>query len=215
MDLLDIVLKLVLAVALGGLVGLERELSHKPAGLRTNILVCVGSAMLMALAVLVVGAKGGNGDSLIRLAAAVVTGIGFLGAGAIVQARGGVMGLTTASIIWAVAGLGLVIGAGYYVPALVFTGILILTLVVFGKFEERYHRETSFRYTVRLLERPDILNRVRKMGIHHGVKLDRIHLRREGRVHVLTFILLGPEEKDREFSQSLLALGDIEELKVE
>jgi putative Mg2+ transporter-C (MgtC) family protein len=215
MDLLDIILKLVLAVALGGLVGLEREISRKPAGLRTNILVCVGSAMLMALAVLVVGAKGGNGDSLIRLAAAVVTGIGFLGAGAIVQARGGVMGLTTASIIWAVAGLGLVIGAGYYVPALVYTAILMLTLVIFGKFEERYHRETTFRYTVRLLERPDILNRVRKMGIHHGVKLDRVVLRREGRLHVLSFTLLGPEEKDREFSQSLLALGDIEELKVE
>ncbi len=121
MDILATLLKLVLAIALGGIIGLEREASQKPAGFRTNILVCVGSTMMMALAVLLVQSKGGTADTLVRMAAGVITGMGFLGAGTIMQARGTIAGLTTASTLWLVAGLGLVIGAGYYVPALIFT----------------------------------------------------------------------------------------------
>ena len=131
MELIGIILKLILAIALGGLIGLEREASQKPAGFRTNILVCVGSAMMMMLAGLIIQAKGGNGDSLVRMAAGVLTGIGFLGAGTILHARGTVAGLTTASTIWLVAGLGLVIGAGYYVPAFIITALTIATLVLF------------------------------------------------------------------------------------
>jgi len=215
MELVDIVLKLVLAVALGGLIGLEREARDKPAGLRTNILVCLGSTMLMTLAVGIAQAKGGGGDSLVRLAAAVATGIGFLGAGAIMQSRGMIHGLTTASTIWVVAALGLVIGAGYYIPSLVFTLVVIGTLLAFRKFEEKYHRESAFRYSVRLPESPELLARLRRMSFHHGVKMDRVGLRREGRMHVVTFTLIGPEEKEREFARSLAELGDIEELKVE
>ncbi len=215
MELIDIVLKLVLTVALGGLIGLEREARDKPAGLRTNILVCLGSAMFMTLAVGIAQAKGGGGDSLVRMGAAVATGIGFLGAGAIMHSRGEVHGLTTASTIWVVAALGLVIGAGYYVPALVFTLTVIGTLLAFRKFEERYHRESAFRYSMRLPESPELLARLRRMSFHHGVKMDRVSLRREGRMHVLTFTLVGPEDKEREFARSLAELGDIEELRVE
>ncbi|MCJ7487667.1 MAG: MgtC/SapB family protein, partial [Candidatus Aminicenantes bacterium] len=112
METIEVILKLVLAIALGGLIGLEREASQKPAGFRTNILVCVASAMMMTMATLLVQAKGGTSDSLVRMAAGVITGVGFLGAGTIFQARGTIAGLTTASTLWLVAGLGLVIGAG-------------------------------------------------------------------------------------------------------
>jgi putative Mg2+ transporter-C (MgtC) family protein len=86
-------------VLLGGAIGMERELSGKAAGLRTNILICVGSALLMDLSINLPGALGRNGDPA-RLAAQVVTGIGFLGAGTIMQARGTVIGLTTAATLW-------------------------------------------------------------------------------------------------------------------
>ena len=143
MDIIEVILKLVLAIALGGLIGLEREASQKPAGFRTNILVCVGSAMMMTLAVLMIQSKGGTPDTLVRMAAGVITGIGFLGAGTILHARGTIAGLTTASTLWLVAGLGLVIGAGYYLPALVFTGLTIATLVLFRKVEESYLRKAQ------------------------------------------------------------------------
>jgi len=128
-------LRLLLAVALGGIIGIERETSHKPAGLRTNILICVSSAMMMIVAELFSG-KNGGGQEVTRVAAGVITGVGFLGAGAIIQARGTVHGLTTASVIWAVAGLGLAVGAGYYLISIVFTLIVVLILVFLRKIEQ-------------------------------------------------------------------------------
>ena len=104
----DLLGRLALAVLLGGIVGFEREISGKPAGLRTNILICLGSALLMDLSITIGMIDGGEriGDPA-RIAAQMVTGVGFLGAGTIMQARGEVIGLTTAATIWVVAAIGL------------------------------------------------------------------------------------------------------------
>jgi len=138
MNFSDVLIKLGLALVLGGAIGIEREKSHKPAGFRTNVLICLTSAMVMILAEKFAGASGTRTDSVMRIAAGVVTGVGFLGAGAIIQSRGSIHGLTTASVIWAVAGLGLVIGAGYYAEAAVFAAIVLLTLILFRKVEKLF-----------------------------------------------------------------------------
>ncbi|MGA2587773.1 MAG: MgtC/SapB family protein [Candidatus Aminicenantales bacterium] len=135
MNIVNITLRLLLAVVLGGIIGLERETSHKPAGLRTNILICVSSAMMMILAGLF-GGQGVSGQEAMRVAAGVITGVGFLGAGAIIQSRGSVHGLTTASVIWAVAGLGLVIGSGYYLIAVIFAVMVVLILVFLRRIDQ-------------------------------------------------------------------------------
>lgn len=135
MNIGSMTLRLLLAVALGGIIGIERETSHKPAGLRTNILICVSSAMMMIVAELFSG-KDGGGQEVMRVAAGVITGVGFLGAGAIIQGRGTVHGLTTASVIWAVAGLGLAVGAGYYLISIVFTVMVVLILVLLRKIDK-------------------------------------------------------------------------------
>jgi len=106
MSILEVTLKLLLAVALGGLIGVERETSQKPAGFRTNILICLGATMMMVLSRLVLEGNEGSSGDLMRMAAGVITGIGFIGAGTIIQARGMIIGLTTAATLWAVAGLG-------------------------------------------------------------------------------------------------------------
>jgi len=215
MELVEIILKLVLAIALGGIIGLEREASQKPAGFRTNILVCVGSAMMMTLAVLLVQGKGGNPDTLVRMAAGVITGIGFLGAGTILHARGTIAGLTTASTLWLVAGLGLVIGAGYYVPALIFTVLTIITLILFRRVEESYLRKSQFHYHVQFKGRPYILSSLRKLALHHGVRLERMAMKEEGKSYIVTFYFSASEEKEQEFNQGLFELADIEELKID
>src|SRR5512140_1732621 len=114
-----------LATVCGALIGAERQLSGKPAGLRTNILICIGAAVYTIVSREM---GGGQTDSITRIAAQIVSGIGFLGAGAIIQDRGGVHGLTTAATIWLVASIGMACGAGFYLLALVATLLAVIVL---------------------------------------------------------------------------------------
>jgi putative Mg2+ transporter-C (MgtC) family protein len=126
-------LRLAIAAGLGGAVGLERELREREAGLRTHLVVCVGSALFTLVSAYGFHAFMVNGGNLVRtdptrIAAQIVSGIGFLGAGAIIRQGFSVRGLTTAATLWLVAAIGMACGAGYYVPALLATGIALFTL---------------------------------------------------------------------------------------
>jgi putative Mg2+ transporter-C (MgtC) family protein len=134
----DDLYSIVLATALGAMIGLERELSGKAAGLRTNLLICLGAAVFTVISrEMATGVEG----SVTRIAAQIVTGVGFLGAGAIIQDRRGVHGLTTAATIWLVASIGMACGARFYRLAVVASLIAILALIGLGKLArplERY-----------------------------------------------------------------------------
>jgi putative Mg2+ transporter-C (MgtC) family protein len=123
------------AVLCGGIVGLERERRNKPAGFRTNILICLGATLYMVAGELVVRTHSGAGVDPTRIAAQVVTGIGFLGAGTIMHARGSVVGLTSAATIWVVAGIGLLIGAGFPGLGVLTTLLVLATLEVLQRLE--------------------------------------------------------------------------------
>ena len=136
----EIILRLLLAVFVGGIIGFERETHKRAAGLKTHILVCVGSA-LIALASIYIAQNYSNlyqNCDPSRIVAGVVTGIGFLGAGTIIRARASVVGLTTAASLWSVAGLGLTLGIGFYKAALFAAAAIFLTLVLLGKFTRKY-----------------------------------------------------------------------------
>lgn len=122
------------AAVCGGLIGIERELRNKPAGLRTNILICIGSAMYMAVGLLI----SSESTDPTRIAAQVVTGVGFIGAGCIIQSGNDVRGLTSAATIWVVAAIGIVAGAGFPVLAVIASLIVIATLVVLRRVEKRF-----------------------------------------------------------------------------
>lgn len=122
---LEMVLRLLLAAALGAAIGLEREHAKKPAGFRTHLLVCLGSALFTLASIYGFGI----GADPARVAAGVVTGIGFLGAGTILRTREGILiGLTTAASIWAVAAIGMAAGAGLYILAPVATAVILIIL---------------------------------------------------------------------------------------
>jgi putative Mg2+ transporter-C (MgtC) family protein len=126
------VLRLLLAVALGTIIGLQRQHAHKPAGLRTHLLVCIGAALFTIASIY---GFGENADPA-RVAAGIVAGIGFLGAGTIIRsAEGTLVGLTTASSIWAMAAIGMVAGAGLYYLAAIATAVVFVALSVFKRFE--------------------------------------------------------------------------------
>lgn len=128
---MEYAVKLLLAVICGGAIGLEREVTGKPAGLRTNILISVGSTMITMVSASVAHEVGDPG----RIAAQVVTGVGFIGAGSIIQARGSITGLTTAATIWAVAGIGIAIGAGLPILAVSSTVVILGCLTLLRNFD--------------------------------------------------------------------------------
>ena len=134
----QIFLRLTLSVILSGLVGLERQLQRRTAGLRTHILVCLGSCLIMLTSLYVFDIyKHIVALDPARIAAGVITGIGFLGAGAIIRAQEGVKGLTTAASLWVVAGIGLAVGCGFYNAAVYTTFLVLIVLFFLRRIEEK------------------------------------------------------------------------------
>jgi putative Mg2+ transporter-C (MgtC) family protein len=133
--------RLILAAILGGIIGLERELSHKPAGLRTNMFICFGSAMFTLLSAQLAGEFVGDHT---RIAAQIIPGIGFIGAGSILHARGSVQGLTTAATLFVVASVGMAAGGGFYLEATFATIIILIALKALGAFEARFNLKPLF-----------------------------------------------------------------------
>ncbi len=136
MTSISIINRLILSVILGGIIGFEREVSKRSAGLRTHILVCLGSCLIMLTSLYVFDIyKDIVPLDPVRIAAGVVTGIGFLGAGTIIHSGEGVKGLTTAASLWLVAAIGLSIGCGFYLASLITSILAIIVLYVLGHLE--------------------------------------------------------------------------------
>ena len=159
----EIILRLFLAVVLGGLIGFERESHNRPAGFRTHILVCTGSALIMMVSAYGFAGQIGEGFKADpgRIAAGVVTGIGFLGAGTILQHRGSVRGLTTAATIWVVSGVGLAAGIGFYLGAVVTTVFVLISLLMLRRFEKAYFSRRRLKLLqIRAIDQPGLLGQI-------------------------------------------------------
>jgi putative Mg2+ transporter-C (MgtC) family protein len=146
----ELTVRILLAALMGGLVGLERETVNRPAGFRTHILVCVGSSLMMIISnSMYFMFTSGDADPG-RIAAQVVSGIGFLGAGTILREGATIKGLTTAASLWAIAGIGLAVGAGLYPAAVITTLVVFLTLALLNRVEvwvaaKKRYRQISIR----------------------------------------------------------------------
>ena len=132
------------AILCGGIIGIERERKGKPAGFRTNTLICFGSALYMLVSEFILKYIGIPSADPTRIAAQVVTGIGFLGAGTIIQSRGTITGLTSAATIWVVAGIGLIVGAGFPWIGLLCSVLVLMTLVILAKIEPKLLGQCHF-----------------------------------------------------------------------
>ena len=180
---LDIVLRLVLSCLLGGVVGYERQSRSKVAGLRTHILVSLGSCLIMILSLMVYSSVQGltNADPS-RLAAQVVSGIGFLGAGSIMANRQDftVTGLTTAASLWVVAAVGLATGAGYWLAAAVTTFLVYVTLAALGRLERHIKACTttacSHDLLITTLDRPGQIGKIGACFGEAGISIRNIHI---------------------------------------
>ncbi|MGH9969265.1 MAG: MgtC/SapB family protein [Pyrinomonadaceae bacterium] len=165
-----IVFKLLMAVLCGGAIGFERELSRKPAGLRTNVLICLGAALFMIVSRHISGGQPYTDPA--RLVAQVVAGIGFLGAGVILQSRGSITGLTTAATIFVVGAVGITIGEGMFGIAIFSTSLIITVLVLLRRVERAFvRRKRLFHYTLKVRDPAEFLETLSDI-----LNKERVHL---------------------------------------
>jgi len=198
-----IILRLLVAAILGGLVGYERERNSQPAGLRTHIILVVGATLAMTLSVnlaMEFRPLAPNGDPA-RLAAQVISGIGFLGAGAIIRYGPNIKGLTTAASLWSMAVVGLAVGAGFLIPASFATGLLLVTLILINFFEKRFIKPRIVsQLTITTTGRREMLNNLRtviekRAALSPGLSIQR-DLQHKRSKFVMTFKLNSGETID-------------------
>jgi putative Mg2+ transporter-C (MgtC) family protein len=178
---LDISVRLVIAAVLGAAVGFEREVHGHPAGMRTHLLVSLGSALFTVLSIFGFPPAEGAPLDPSRVAAQIVSGIGFLGAGAIIKEGFSVRGLTTAASLWATAAVGMAAGAGQYVVALVGTAIVIFSLWPLNRLANRVHGRSRELRTIHVDVRGlDTITEVTRLLTEHQVEILSIETTPEG-----------------------------------
>ena len=177
----EILLRVLLAAVLGALVGWQREIHHQPAGLRTHIILVVGAALCMTLSIdvaLQFRSTALNGDPG-RIAAQIVSGIGFLGAGAIIREGFTVKGLTTATSLWTMAVVGMTVGLGYYLTSVVVTLLIFVVLTVLNSVEKRYiHPHLEITITLKADDRKGLMDEVKKVLQEKGRRIVSLGIRR-------------------------------------
>jgi putative Mg2+ transporter-C (MgtC) family protein len=198
---LELMAQLALGTVLGGAIGLERELGGKPAGLRTNILICLGSVLYTKLSITMAG---GMADPT-RVAAQIVTGVGFIGAGTILHARGAVVGLTSAATIWVVAAIGVALGAGFYLEACSTALVVLLVLQGLGRVESLVERvSTTSRVSIHARPDPTVLEELEAVVRRIGLDVVQQHSRRENVDLVVDYQLRGPKRLHDQVMVALL-----------
>ena len=202
----SIPIKLFVAALLGGIIGIEREFRDKPAGLRTNIMICVGSTLFMSV-------SAAYGDT--RIAAQIITGIGFLGAGSVLHSHGFVLGLTTAATIWVVAGVGMALGSGMYGVA-VFATVMSLAILYFLSFvEDKIQGRKSYSYALVVTDLQQALASIHKILQACSVSAASFNFKKRSGNYRVWFTLIIPRETNLKILQGLSAIPEITEVETD
>lgn len=215
LDLWDLLLRVAGAAALGGVVGLEREVSDHPAGLRTHVLVSLGAALFTLAGAFGLGAFAGRDQQIdpTRVAAQVVTGIGFLGAGAIIRHGVTVRGLTTAAGMWVTAAIGTAVGLGYWEAAIATTAVSVLALFGFKRLERRLLRQLKpgrFEFVIDTLADLNFAELYETLE-KQRCKVDsvRTDTTEEGSHHMVLSLRLPPRTAPHEIAEALRGLEQV------
>ncbi|PIE84236.1 MAG: hypothetical protein CSA07_03285 [Bacteroidia bacterium] len=207
--------RVVVSLTLGLLIGLEREVRRQPAGLRTHMLICVGSTVATLLSIYLpvsVAPLGLTGDAA-RIAAQIISGVGFLGAGAIIKMGASVRGITTAATIWTVAAIGMAVGAGMIITAVATTAFVLLILVIFERFEKRhfysqYYKIVEVDFIPEGISVADIKRRVARDGVR--IRTVDIRAQKGSPTYQASIYCYFSENINQdEFLHSLLALENV------
>ncbi|HEX9745340.1 MAG TPA: MgtC/SapB family protein [bacterium] len=207
----EILLRLVVSLVIGIAIGIEREIHQKTAGLRTSVLICLG-ATIFTLGSLEFTASGGIVDAS-RVAAGIVTGIGFLGAGAIIQTRASVHGLTTAATIWVMASLGLAVGIGAFILAVGGAFLTILVLLPMQSIEHLLKgKKSTYRYTIETTETAPVMKKIMDALNNSPGEVKRVTMVKENGRHRIRFVYTDGDDAHPEMIDKLKATDGVIEV---
>ena len=213
----DLAARMLIAAILGAAIGLEREIHEHPAGMRTHLLVSLGSAIFTVLSIHGFGGIAGQAPvDPTRIAAQVVSGIGFLGAGAILKYGTSIRGLTTAASLWTAAAIGMAAGAGEWLIAVVGTAIVIFSLWPLNRLVERIHKPGTRALRLRLeVGRLEALGDVSRLLADRRVEIAGINSQRmgKGRYEVELELRMPPAAKPQDILGAITAIPDVELLE--
>lgn len=208
-------IEIVTGLILGGLVGYDREQKMKNAGIKTNMLICLGATLYTATALFGMPHAGKDYDAS-RIPAQIVSGIGFLGAGAIMRDGGNIIGLTTAATIWVVAAIGVTIGFGYPVVATIFTLTILSVLRLLGPIYQGLESSKNHRYFhIELLTRNDIKSTIKEVVFNTTDRIDEFHeelVNKETNQRKIDFYVFLHPKKMRILNDELKDILDVEKI---
>jgi len=217
----QIILRVLVSAALGAIVGIERERQDQPAGLRTHMLLVIGATLAMVLSVNLgfLFARPGTPADPARLAAQVISGIGFLGAGAILRYGFTVKGLTTAASLWTMAIVGMTVGAGYYLIGVFATALMLIVLTILNIIENRYFRTSVSRYiTVDADYHKGLVKDVRRVVQEFSESLVSFNIQKNLKNKRLRIHIVASISRDQALEELIELLSDVDgvrNLKVE
>jgi len=210
---LQIALRVLVSAVLGAIVGLERERSDQPAGLRTNMVLVIGATLAMVLSINLgyLYAKPGTSADPARLAAQVISGIGFLGAGAILRFGYNVKGLTTASSLWTMAIVGMTVGAGYYLIGVFATVLMLIVLSLLNVIEKRFLRTSIARYiSIEVNFRKGVVKTIRHIVEEFADSISNFTIQKHVKDERLRIQVVAVIDRDQQLEDLIETLSDVD-----
>ena len=210
---LEIILKIVLAAVLGGIIGLERELSHKEAGLKANVMVAVGSALMTVLALKLAGGNGAPPGAPSAMTGHIITALGLLGTGIIIKERFTQRGIETAAVLFCTGALGMAVGGGYYLPAFAVTILIVSVLFLLKRISAALEKQGKvYVYIISTEENAAIFIEVKKAIMELGIQTIDSRLRKTLDGYEIELALVSSLTKNKTFMERVMQIPDVKEI---
>lgn len=206
---IEIILKMLLAAVLGGIIGLEREISHKEAGLKVSVLIAMVSALLTVISI-----KTTTGAS--PMAGHIITALGIIGAAIIIKERFTPRGLTTTAVVWSVGAIGMVVGSGYYLTAFLVTIFIVIGLTLVQRLSSVLEKQSKiYIYVISTEDRAAVIIEVKKIITDLGIHYTDAHLVKTREGYEIEIAVITSQQKNKSFIDRVMQIPDVKEITSE
>ena len=213
---LEIILKMLLAAVLGGIIGLEREISHKETGLRVYILIAIASELLTVLSLQWAGGTDARIAASSPMTGHIITALGLIGAGVIIKERFTLQGLSTAAVVWSVGALGMAVGSGFYLTAFAIAIFIVIALTLLNRIAPLLEKQGKiYAYVISTEERAVIIIEIKKIIMDLGIHYQNARLKKTREGYEIEIAVTTSQTKNKAFIERVMQIPDVKEISSE